>query len=54
MKASQDQFKLSPEAMSAFKASKVDTLTELRCIFASKKEAGAYVKAITGLPDVDI
>ena len=54
MKALQDQFKLSPEVMAAFKASKVDTLTELRFIFANEEEAGAYVKAIRDLADVGV
>ena len=54
MKALQDQFKLSPEVMAAFKASKVDTLTDLRFIFANEEEAGAYVKAISNLSDVGI
>ena len=54
MKALQDQFKLSSEVMAAFKTSKVDTLTELRFIFASEEEAGAYVKAISNLADVSI
>ena len=54
MKALQDQFKLSAAVMTAFKTSKADTLTELRFIFASEEEAGAYVKAISGLEDVSI
>ena len=54
MKALQDQFKLSPEVMAAFKASRVDTLTELRFIFANKEEAGTYVKAINNLSEMGI
>ena len=54
MKALQDQFKLSHEVMSAFKASKVNTLTELRFVFANEEEAGAYVKAIDNIGDANI
>ena len=54
MKALQDQFNLSPEVMAAFKSSKVETLTELRFIFASEDEARAYVKAINKITDVNI
>ena len=54
MKALQAQFKLSREVMSAFKASELDTLTELRLAFANEEEAGAYVKAISDIGDANI
>ena len=54
MKALQDQFKLSDKIMTAFKASKADSLTELRFIFASEEEAGNYVRAIKDLEDAGI
>ena len=54
LKALQDQFDLSDKVMTAFKASKADSLTELRFMFANEEEVGAYVRAIKELEDVGI
>ena len=54
MQALQDQFRLSPAVIAAFKASKVDTLADLRFAWASEEEAGDYVKTIDKLENVPI
>ena len=54
MQALQDQFKLSPAVIAAFKASKVDTLADLRFAGANEEEAGDYVRAIDKLENVAI
>ena len=54
MQALQEQFKLSPAVIAAFKASKVDTLADLRFVWANEEEAGEYVRAIDKLENVAI